>query len=172
MPRHPSARSRLAIFAAVTLACAAVTVAAASTPARAAGLRALGSESFGGFEPRLGYDVSADGSVVVGAGADPGSSLVGFRWTEAGGFERIGPVPDQVATLATAVSGDGVAVYGYVQRGPLTRAETETFRWTADGGVVPLGAPRPRALQAYAAGANADGSVAVGWYWNDNGNPH
>ena len=54
-----------------------------------------------------------------------GSPLLGFRWTDAGGFERIGPVPGQTAMQASAVSGDGKVVFGYVQRGPLDRIETE-----------------------------------------------
>jgi uncharacterized membrane protein len=139
-------------------------------PVRAAELRFLETGP-SAFSPRAAYDVSSDGSVVVGGGRDPDSPLIGFRWTEAEGSERIGPVPGATLMQAYTVSGDGNVIFGDRERdsGIPGAQSAEVFRWTRAGGLVPLGGRPPRALQAHVARSNHDGSVAVGWYWEPAG---
>jgi probable HAF family extracellular repeat protein len=95
------------------------------------------------------YDVSADGSVVVGFVTSPTGARTGlFRWTAAGTVILPGPF----ASSPPSVSADGttvVAQYGSLE--PLGSA----FRWTAGGSVESLGA-------SAAHDVSADGRVVVG----------
>lgn len=104
-----------------------------------------------GAQDSIAYDVSNNGVVV-------GSSTQAFRWTKAGGLERIGPLG--IYSFATAVSEDGSVVAGY------TSGETaEAFRWTRATGLVGLGLltnypDRPNWTAAYS--MTADGSTIIG----------
>ncbi|WP_124088746.1 autotransporter domain-containing protein [Pseudogemmobacter humi] len=110
-------------------------------------------------------DISADGSVIVGkaapgvSGGDYGQRA--YRWTEAGGFEPLGSIEGNTNPFseATAVSGDGNVIVGYVGA-----TGGEAFRWTAAGGMESLGWLEGR--ESYgndrATGASWDGSVIVG----------
>jgi uncharacterized membrane protein len=65
-----------------------------------------------------GYDISGDGSVVVGLGWED-CSAVGFRWTQATGMQ---PLENLVngTNRCSAISGDGTAMGGFAQ-GSFTR---------------------------------------------------
>lgn len=94
------------------------------------------------------FDVSADGSVIVGTSRAPfGGEDRPFRWTAAGGMVGIG-VP---SGNAYAVSADGAVIVGDAGR--------HAFRWDAAGGVALLPAPF---LASWASDVSGDGSVVVG----------
>jgi len=148
LPFHPRT-----LTLAVALAC---TAAFAIHPAQAAdtftGLGTLGgtySEAF---------DVSADGSVVVGAGYIAGNAAIhAFHWT--------GGVMSDLGTLAgtdsraTAVSADGAVVVGYnTTAGGVT---SRAFRWTSGAGMVDLGTLG--GSDSIANDVSADGGVVVGY---------
>ncbi len=77
------------------------------------------------------HDISADGSVVVGI-----TEHEAFRWTAAGGYQRLGWLPDPFPGAgARAVSADGSVVVG-------TSASSlhvvQGFRWDAVNGMTRL----------------------------------
>ena len=109
--------------------------------------------------------ISADGNVIVGKAA-PGVSGGDFgqrayRWTEAGSFEPLGSIEGNTNPFseATAVSGDGQVVVGYVGA-----TGGEAFRWTEDDGMQSLGWLEGRDSYGNdkALAASYDGSVIVG----------
>jgi len=86
------------------------------------------------------YDVSADGSTVVGWYRPDGQH--GFRWTAAGGMQDLGP------GIASGISADGSAVAGF--------SGDSFFRWTSAGRTTVPGSP------ANWARISGDGSTIVG----------
>ena len=89
------------------------------------------------------YDVSDDGTVIVGTATGGGPDHA-FRWVEGVGLTDLG-----ANTTAEAVSADGTWVVG-------TLAGGEAGRWSAAGGWQSLGSDfTPR-------GISADGNVVVG----------
>ncbi len=98
-------------------------------------------------------DISADGSVVVGS-----TAFEAFRWTAAGGYQRLGWLPDPFpGSFASAVSADGSIVVGGCSS---TVHVEQGFRWDAIGGMVHL---EPI---SYASGVGLSSAKAIG----DNGN--
>ena len=87
----------------------------------------LGDLSGGLYESKA-YDVSADGSVVVGRSRSSGIGLAdgyeAFRWSLDGGMIGLGP-PGGQFSQATSVSADGSVIvgkaYDYAFAGPLRR---------------------------------------------------
>jgi uncharacterized membrane protein len=80
------------------------------------------------------FDVSADGSVVVGL-AWNGCSPDAFRWTESGGFQSLqllgtGFGANPPTNRATVVSDDGRIAAGFAQNGNIDRSAAI---WNADG---------------------------------------
>jgi len=108
----------------------------------------------GGYESSFAYDVSADGSVVVGLVDGPVENA--FRWTADDGF-KILPTLDG---FAHAVSGDGSAVVGYQTVSDANGSHIEAFRWTASGGAVNLGTAGYTSSRALA--ISSDGSLVAG----------
>jgi probable HAF family extracellular repeat protein len=110
----------------------------------------------GGAHGSYAYDVSADGSVIVGwSGID--FETEAFRWTEGGGMVGLGSLPGGNISAAQGVSSDGSVVVG----SSYSAGGVQAFRWTEGGGMVGLG----RLPGAYSAGATSvsdDGSVVVG----------
>jgi len=105
--------------------------------------------------------VSADGSVVVGAGdlfVAFSSGSEAFRWTLPGGMARLGTLPRRLFSWAEAVSVDGSVVVGRIEWGPPRTG----FRWTSQTGIVDLGT-LPGAQVTSALGVSADGSTIVGF---------
>ena len=88
----------------------------------------------GGAHGSQGYDVSADGDVIVGYGGTA-SSILAFRWTSSG-MVSLGELPGgAVQSTAVGISGDGNVVVGHSQ----STAGTEAFRWTSGGGIAGIG---------------------------------
>lgn len=103
------------------------------------------------------YAASADGSIVVGTGADAEGRKAVY-W-DAGGIHPIGDVPGgTVETEATGVSADGSLVAGY----GVGALGVEAFWWTEAAGIVPLGELPGGEVYSLANGVSADGRVIVG----------
>ena len=101
------------------------------------------------------YDVSGDGSVVVGR-ITGGQA---FRWTQQTGTIGLGGLAGgSNESWPTAVSTDGAVIVGFADD---SDGRDQAFRWTADSGMVGLGL-LPNAVQSQAHGVSADGSVVVG----------
>jgi probable HAF family extracellular repeat protein len=128
------------------------------------GLRALNELPAGGF-PRAGiWDVSGDGSTIVGDIIAPSEDRTdAYRWTSMGGIEKLGRLPGgPFRSIATGVSADGSVVVG---KG--VRVGYEAFRWTSGGGMQGLGYLRAGDNYSAAWGVNGDGSIVVGEGGND-----
>ena len=140
-------------------------------PAPAARFQGLGDLPGGEFQS-LAAGVSADGSVVVGTSrSDLGDEA--FRWTRAGGLQRLGALeagPDGLTqSSATGVSADGNVVVGYSGRGGQVSAQFRAFRWTPAGGMQSLGvlnhpdhADDTANTYSMAHDVSADGNTIVG----------
>jgi len=118
----------------------------------------LGDLPGGAFSSRA-YDVSADGSVVVGQSSvyAPGYTLEAFRW-EAGVMTGLGDLPEgDFRSRAFAVSADGSVVVGYGE----SASGTEAFRWE-NGVMTGLGDLAGSWFESEAYAVSADGSVVVG----------
>lgn len=102
----------------------------------------------GGYRS-LAFDVSADGSVVVGRANDSKDRQIGFRWTVETGMVGLAPFAGANQNQAWGVSGDGVVAVGIAGPG--------AARWTERFGLQPLVGLGP---SAYA--ASFDGTVIVG----------
>jgi len=121
----------------------------------ATGLITLGDLPGGGYSSQS-LGVSADGSVVVGTGrsSESGSSNVATRWTQDSGLMSLGVLPGgQYSSSASTISDDGSVIVGFSS----SSLNDQAYRWTAQEGMVGLGASR-----SYARGVSADGSVIVG----------
>jgi probable HAF family extracellular repeat protein len=124
-----------------------------------AGLEGLGALAHP-FPPpySIAFDVSHDGSVVVGR-----SGLVpfeAFRWSAREGLVGLGGLPGDppaAQSIAWSTSADGAVVVG--QSGTFSKA----FRWTAAEGMVRLsGSPPGDFYYSSATDISADGNVIVG----------
>ncbi len=136
-------------------------------PAQAASFQGLGDLPGGSFLSRA-KGVSADGSVVVGAGNDTGATgTEAFRWTQGTGMVGLGDLSGgSFVSSAGGVSADGSVVVGqsYSANG------SEAFRWTQATGMVVLGyLPGGGLVSNGAIGVSANGSVVVGLAISANG---
>jgi len=107
----------------------------------------------GGYFFSHAYDVSDDGSVVVGySNGDRvlNNGYQAFRWTASTGMVPLG------ASSACGVSADGTVVVGGSD-------SNEAYRWTAAGGVVSLGDLPGGNINSSAYDVSADGSTVVGY---------
>jgi len=130
----------------------------------AGGMVGLGFIDGGSFS--YAYDVSADGSVVVGETAT--SSFVrAYRWTAEGGMLDLGVLPDGVVSRSYAVSDDGSVVVGAGRTGAGT---WRPFRWTAGAGMVDIGDLAGGVATGEAFGVSADGTYVVGFSASAAGN--
>ena len=125
--RRAGAGIAVACMAAAVIAVIAPRAPASPVPAAAPAARFQGLGDLPGGEfQSLAAGVSADGSVVVGTGrSDLGDEA--FRWTRAGGLQRLGALeagPDGlIHSSATGVSADGNVVVGYSGRGGQVSAQ-------------------------------------------------
>jgi len=114
----------------------------------------------------LAYDLSADGSLVVGEA----SSQIAYRraaiWTAAIGVQDLGTPffpndPDHSTTSAYSVSGDGSVIVG---RAVISQTSLipHSFRFTNSGGYAVLLPQLANELQSEADGVSGDGSTVVG----------
>jgi probable HAF family extracellular repeat protein len=122
------------------------------------GLQELGVLPGGTLTASFAFDVSDDGSVVVGRSSSSAHGVEGFRWTATDGMVGLGDLGcgsgAQCGSTAIATSADGSVIVG--QAG-LDRP----FRWTSEDGMVGLGL-LPGWSHSNAADVSADGSVVVG----------
>ena len=110
----------------------------------------------GGNKASQAEDISADGSVIVGASTSAAGSQA-FRWTAADGMTGLGLPSGAAFGRAAGVSADNSTIIGFNSFSNLNRA----FRWTAAEGMVDLGL-MPGMNFSQATGVSADGSVIVG----------
>jgi probable HAF family extracellular repeat protein len=79
------------------------------------------------------FDVSRDGSVIVGINYDPTGTLTeAFRWTPAGGMVGLGLLPGTTSSRAEAVSEDGSLVFGTTRT---STTDGPAFVWDAAHGM-------------------------------------
>jgi probable HAF family extracellular repeat protein len=124
------------------------------------GMVGLGDLAGGPFLS-YGYDVSSDGSAVVGTSWSA-SGFEAFRWTQSGGMVGLGDLPGgEFESQAYGISSDGLVVVG---RGWSAGSPLEAFRWTETGGMVGIGGTKARDV-------SDDGSVIVGsdGRWTESG---
>ena len=95
----------------------------------------------GGDSSSGAWDISANGTTVIGRGQISGSSRM-FRWTAESGMIDLGQ------GTARGVSDDGSVIVGI---GISALGGSAAFRWTSDTGIVELGSGQ-------ALGVSADGS--------------
>ena len=100
------------------------------------------------------YDISADGSVIVGNLGSPWDySRIGFRW-EAGSLTEIPEL-----TGAFAVSDDGSVIAGSFKRMDIDKYEAIRF---SNGIATRLGDLPGGTLESYSTAISGDGTVIVG----------
>jgi probable HAF family extracellular repeat protein len=107
----------------------------------------------GGFSAYTAFDVSGDGSVVVGQGFDAMGAERGFRWSTDGSLVVFD------ALEARGVSGDGQVVVG---RASLGVGADGAARWTSAGGVTSIRSLPGDLDIGYGRSASFDGSAVVG----------
>jgi len=117
-----------------------------------------------GHDESRAYDVSADGTAIVGVSSSSSSSITyqAFRWTSDTGMESLGQLAsDGIGSVALAISSDGNVIAGYGRR--LPGQHFEGFRWTAETGMVGIGDfPGGGHPNSVIRGMNHDGSIMVG----------
>lgn len=135
---------------------------------------AFGVTNIGLFEGGIvsaARGVSADGGVVVGYG-DAKEEFVNyqifdaFRWTQAGGVQRLGWLPGASKTSqAFGVSPDGSVIVGYAtDNTSIVFPTSVAFRWTEATGMVSIGR-LPGGIGATGRAVSADNSTIVGDSW-------
>ena len=99
------------------------------------------------------YDISGDGSIVVGLSWANGCDGMGFRWTAAGGMQPLQSLANG-HNRCSAISGDGSTLAGFAQG---TASRTPAY-WSPDTS----GAVLDAAMQGEVVGLTEDGSKSVG----------
>ncbi len=157
-------RQRIKRWSALLLAIAVVLVGPVSAGfSSTASFQGLGDLP-GGSVWSIAYDISADGSTVVGDSYSA-SGREAFRWTKASGLRGLGVMPVENAySSASSVSGDGGYVTGDIRTEDYA---SEAFLWSEPNGFLFLGAlTEPSEIYggawSKAAGISDDGSIVVG----------
>jgi probable HAF family extracellular repeat protein len=130
----------------------------------AGGMVGLGDLVGVGDPESFAFDVSEDGSVVVGWAAST-LGLAGeeaYRWTSGGMVGLGGLTGDFRRSSALGTSADGAVVVGSSTRGFFPNEETEGWRWTQATGLVGLGDFAGGAINSIAKNVSANGSIVVG----------
>ncbi len=136
----------------------------------ATGMQDLGT--IGGLNSNAN-GLSADGTTVVGRSYTAfEADFHGFRWTEAGGMSDLGTLGGTMSD-ALAVSADGSVVVGWAS-GP-GDVLFQAFRWTESDGMQSVEGwleangvdVAPGLLTNSANAVSGDGSVVVGYLWNN-----
>jgi uncharacterized repeat protein (TIGR03803 family)/probable HAF family extracellular repeat protein len=125
----------------------------------ATGMVSLGNLPDGSLVMSAAYDVSADGTTVVGSG-DPGGGWdthKGWRWTQSTGMIAMGSLNGAARSEAFGVSTDGSVIVG--------DGGQQAFRWTQSTGMVGLGYLAGYPYSRLVA-SSADCSVAAGSGYN------
>ena len=137
------------------------------------GMVGLGAPPYGFTNASAAFDVSADGSVVVGQFGylSVGDSIYppqfAFRWTMEDGMIDLGALSAVSNSIARAVSADGSVVVG---ASTSDSAPPQAFIWTEGDGMLGLGV-LPGGSQSGAFDVSADGSVVVGYSYNFENRP-
>lgn len=124
----------------------------------------------GGLSYSYAWDVSSDGSTVVGqsVGAEGEEA---FLWTHGGGMVGLGDLAGGTFdSWAVGVSGDGSAIIGE-SHSALSEPNTEAFRWTVRDAMVGLGDLPGGGFGSRAAigGISGDGTTVAGRATGPNG---
>jgi len=110
------------------------------------------------FQYTYPWDISNDGTTVVGVSTLSNGLPRAVRWTQEGGLENLGTFGAFPGSCATQISADKSTITGWVDRG---NGDLHTFRWTADNGMQKLDA-----LPGYGhftpGGISHDGRIIVG----------
>jgi uncharacterized membrane protein len=119
----------------------------------------------GGTFGSYAYGMSRNGTTVVGVSYS-GNGQEAFRWTAAGGMAPMGflfTLPTQTLfSAAEAANADGSVIVGESSSANTGGNGNEAFRWTAWGGMQPLGDLPGAAFQSWAYAVSADGEIVVG----------
>lgn len=124
----------------------------------------LGDVPGGTFQTTSAYDVSDDGSAVVGLG-ETAANFKAWRWTQSGGHVQI--ENSNLYSHSSAISADGSVAVGWI-RNQLT-GQVEALRWTEATGAVGLGDLAGGLFQSFANDVSADGTVVIGLGHNSSG---
>lgn len=116
------------------------------------------------------WDISVDGSVIVGAGnfdysdSTPWAEWRALKWDAADGETFIGD--DSMPSAAFGVNGDGSVIVGRLY----SEAGSQAARWDAEHGWIGLGTLSGQSSDPYGvasdANVSADGSVVIGTSMN------
>lgn len=139
------------------LASGVVAFGVSALPAQAQVFRGLGDLAGGGFVSGA-YEVSHDGTTVVGYGLGP-VGYQAFRWTQATGMVGLGDFAggNDFGSIAYSVSGDGAVVVG---SGTDDTQPYVAFRWAQGTGLVRLGdIDNDAATSSYPNDVSDDGTV-------------
>lgn len=101
------------------------------------------------------YDISADGSVLVGVAYG-----IAYRWTAETGAVDLGGLDGYTSNQAKGVSADGQVVAGGSSTGNSPR---EAWRWTVSDGPEGLGDLEGGSFHSVPTAISADGSTIVGF---------
>lgn len=130
--------------------------------ATASGASFQGLGFFPGYDTgSIAYEVSDDGSVVVGMAPwdGAGGNNAAFRWTSQEGMIALGDLPGgSDMNWATGVSSDGSVIVGTAD----SALGTEVFRWAEDTGMVGIGDLPGGEFWSMDGEVSADGLVIVG----------
>lgn len=116
----------------------------------------------GGIFDSRAYDISPDGSVIVGRSVDStGTPFVAFMWTELSGIVQLGEGSLNVLrSTARAVSANGEVIVG--QFYPENSSTLFAFRWTTSTGMVALVDTAAGFEQGQAFDVSSDGQYIIG----------
>ena len=118
----------------------------------------------GGAFASYGYEISADGTTIVGAGtSDVGQET--FRWRAETGMVNVGHLPGPIiASVPGNLSADGEVVIGwsYSNNSTSSSEPREAFVWTEATGIQPLGFLPGGRLLSEAFAVSADGTRIFG----------
>lgn len=126
----------------------------------------------GGDEFSMAWDVSTDGSVVVGVGSSQFSNSIiyptsyeAFRWTESGGMVGLGYLEEEhYMSWSRACSADGSIIVGQL----FNEQESMAFQWSQNQGMVELlGLDGLPGSYSSALDVSSDGTIIVGFLLNE-----
>jgi probable HAF family extracellular repeat protein len=127
----------------------------------AASFQGLGNLPGGDPPHSIPWDISPNGTIVVGESQSP-NGLEAYRWSADTGMVALGSLGgEDFFSTAWRISADGRVIVG-ASRSPSSGERTEAFRWTAELGMVGMGDLPGGVFSSSARGVSADGSVITG----------
>ena len=114
------------------------------------------------------YDVTGDGSKVVGLAWLSCTGAHAFEWTEEGGMVDLGSIVEGRSSRANAVSADGSMIVGWSDT---TFGSRRAAYWDAGAPAAWFEGEGSPIFVGAAQNTNSDGSVIVGGNWADNSDP-